>query len=74
MVRDAQKNDKLIGGDPFAAVQWPDKSIERRDEFTKAERDKILDYFRPKEPFYFSFVFTMFGPACGRLSARRFGG
>jgi len=60
MVRDAREIDKFIAGDPFVALQWPDKETERRDAFTKDERDKILDYFRSKEPFYFPFVFTIF--------------
>jgi integrase len=60
MVRDAREIDHLIVGDPFAAVQWPDKETVRRDAFTGAERDKILDYFRSHEPFYYPFVFTMF--------------
>ena len=60
MVRDAREIDRLITGDPFAAVQWPDKETLRRDAFTKEDRDKILDYFRTREPFYFPFVFTRF--------------
>jgi len=60
MVRDARDVDGMKIGDPFAAIQWPDKETERRDAFTKAERDKILDYFRSREPFYYPFVFTMF--------------
>ena len=60
MVRDVRDIDGLMTGDPFVAVQWPDKEIERRDAFTKEDRDKILDYFRSNEPFYYPFVFTMF--------------
>ena len=60
MVRDARDIDGLITSDPFAAVQWPDKEIRRRDAFTKEDRDKILDYFRSNESFYYPFIFTMF--------------
>src|SRR5688500_9437821 len=60
MVRDAREVDGLITSDPFAAIQWPDKETERRDAFTKEDRDKIIDYFRSNEPFYYPFVFTMF--------------
>jgi integrase len=60
MVRDARDIDGLITSDPFAAVQWPDKEIRRRDAFTKEDRDKILDYFRSNEPFYYLFILTMF--------------
>src|SRR5436190_23920609 len=60
MVRDARDIDHMIASDPVAALQWPDKETERRDAFTKEERDKILDDFRSREPFYYPFVFTMF--------------
>ncbi len=60
MIRDAREVDHLIGGDPFAAMKWPDKKTPRPDPFTREERDKILEYFRASEPFYYPFVFTMF--------------
>jgi integrase len=60
MVRDAREIDRLITTDPFMAIQWPKAKPVKRDPFTKEERDKILEYFRENQPFYYPFILTMF--------------
>jgi integrase len=60
MVRDAREIDHIIAADPFEAIQWPDNETRRRDPFSKEDRDKIIEYFREKKPFYYPFVFAMF--------------
>jgi integrase len=60
MIRDAREIDKMSIGDPFEAIPWPESKTVKRDPFTKEERDKILEYFRENQPFYYPFVLTMF--------------
>jgi len=59
MMRDAKK-EGLIDKHPFGDLEWPRKSQPKPDPFTDEERDKILGYFKNKNPFYHPFVFTQF--------------
>jgi integrase len=60
MVRDAREIDSLLSMDPFESIAWPRTKDTPPDPFTAEERDRILDYFRKKEPFYYPFIFTLF--------------
>jgi len=52
--------DYLIDKDPFAALKWPRTENTEPDPFTEQERDKILLYFKMKNPFYYPFIYTQF--------------
>ena len=41
MIRDARNIDRLMSGDPFAALEWRKQPAEDPDPFTEEERDKI---------------------------------
>lgn len=60
MMRDARKIDHLIATDPFAALDWPRLPVSKPDPFTENERNKIIRYFKDKDRFYYSFVYTLF--------------
>jgi len=60
MIRDARVVDYLIDKDPFAALKWPRTENTEPDPFTEEERDKILLYFKMKNPFYYPFIYTQF--------------
>ncbi len=60
MIRDARVVDYLIDKDPFAALKWPRTENTEPDPFTEQERDKILLYFKMKNPFYYPFIYTQF--------------
>jgi len=54
MYRDARKRPKSdLNKDPFADMDWPRESQPKPDPFTDEERDKILSYFKEKNPFYY---------------------
>jgi integrase len=59
LFRDARK-EELVTGDPFAALDWPDKVDPEPDPFTEEERDILLDYYWWKDRHWFPFVFTQF--------------
>ena len=59
LFRDARK-EGLATGDPFAALDWPDKVDPEPDPFTEEERDILLDYYWRKDRHWFPFVFTQF--------------
>jgi integrase len=59
LFRDARK-EELVTGDPFAALDWPDKVDPEPDPFTEEERDILLDYYWRKDRHWFPFVFTQF--------------
>ncbi len=64
MYRDARAEiDELKGGDPFIDIKWPVAEREKPDPFLPEERDKILNFFREKEPFYFPWVLLAFTTA-----------
>ena len=48
LFRDARK-ENLVTGDPFAALDWPDKVDPEPDPFTEEERDILLDYYWRKD-------------------------
>lgn len=60
MIRDARVVDQLIDRDPFTGVIWPRMPKKPADPFTEQERDKILRWFRKRNPFYYPFVFFLF--------------
>ena len=60
MMRDARAVDQLIDRDPFTGLIWPRMPKRPADPFTEEERDKILRWFRKKNPFYYPFVFFLF--------------
>jgi integrase len=61
MYRDARAEYKdLQGYDPFMHVQWPRVQREKPDPFTAEERDRIIDYWKENDFFYFPWVFTLF--------------
>jgi len=62
--RDARAEiDELQGKDPFIDIKWPVVEREKPDPFLPEERDKILKFFREKEPFYFPWVLLAFTTA-----------
>ncbi len=61
MYRDARaKIEELKGRDPFMDVQWPEVEREKPDPFLSDERDRILDFFRERDPFYYPWVLLAF--------------
>ncbi len=61
MYRDARAEiDELKGRDPFMDIQWPAAKREKPDPFLPEERDKILAFFRDREPFYYPWVLLAF--------------
>ena len=56
--------------DPFAALTWPRKIRKEPDPFTEDERDRICDYFREKDRYWFPFVFTRFWTGLRPAEAR----
>jgi len=60
MYRDARSTDLLTVNAPFAALRWPRTAPPLPDPFVEAERDRLLDWFRTRRPFYYPFVFTLF--------------
>ena len=59
MFRDARifdQFDYLKDKDPFEVLMWPRLITPKPDPFTEEERDKILEHFRTKSPFYFPFA------------------
>jgi integrase len=59
MIRDARAEEHLAG-DPFAGLKWPRTSPPKPDPFTPEERDRILQWFLDRKPFYYPFVFLLF--------------
>jgi integrase len=71
LYRDARAElDALKGKNPWFDLQWPRSERKLPDPFEPQERDKILGFFREKEPFYYPWVLTAFsiglrlGEAC----------
>jgi hypothetical protein len=64
MIRDARTVDYLIEKDPFEALVWPRKTLNKPDPFEEQERDRIIAYFRQKVPFYYRSSTRSFLPAC----------
>jgi integrase len=68
MVRDWRTEEafkpKASGGellpDPFAFLKWPRIQREKPDPFTEEDRDKVLNQFRLKSPFYYPWTYTLF--------------
>ena len=61
MYRDARTEiDELKGRDPFMDIRWPAVVREKPDPFLSEERDKILDFFRERDPFYYPWVLLAF--------------
>jgi len=61
MYRDARTElEELKGRDPFMDIQWPAAKRDKPDPFLSEERDKILDFFREQEPFYYPWVLLAF--------------
>src|SRR5262245_15770309 len=59
MMRDARKHgqvEKYV----FAELEWPRTQTPKPDPFTPEERDKVVAYFKTKQPYYYPFVFTQF--------------
>ena len=57
MYRDARKEfPELAGRDPFMDLEWPEVDDEMPDPFTAEERQRILDHYLEREPFYYPFV------------------
>lgn len=59
MWRDAMAED-LVSKNPFALLKWPRTARLRPDPFTLEERDRILEYWREHDPFYYPYIFTQF--------------
>ncbi|MBI1814070.1 MAG: site-specific integrase [Deltaproteobacteria bacterium] len=60
MLRDARIVDQLIDRDPFTGLIWPRMPKRPADPFTEEEREKILWWFRKKDPFYYPFALFLF--------------
>ncbi len=61
LYRDARiEIEELSGRDPFMDIRWPVVAREKPDPFLPEERDKILDFFREGDPFYFPWVLLAF--------------
>ncbi len=60
MMREVRTIDFLIDRDPFTALTWPRLAKRPADPFTEEERDKILKWFRKRDPFYYPFVLFLF--------------
>jgi integrase len=61
--RDARgnKNEALSGiENPFSLLQWPKMQTESPNPFTAEERDRIIEYWKEHDFFYFPWVFTLF--------------
>ena len=56
----ADYEEALRDKDPFALLEWPKTQHERPDPFTVEERDRIIEYWKEKNFFYFPWVFTLF--------------
>ena len=56
----ADYEEALRDKDPFALLEWPKTQHERPDPFTAEERDRIIEYWKEKNFFYFPWVFTLF--------------
>jgi integrase len=64
LYRDAREIDRLVLEDPFAAIPWPRSIKPKPDPFDESERDRILDFYRRKRPFWFPFVYFQFWTGC----------
>ena len=60
LYRAARTVDRLVTDDPFAALRWPRKIELEPDPFTADERDRLLNYFRERDPWYFPLVYLLF--------------
>jgi integrase len=61
LYRDARlKHDALRGRDPFLDIQWPRSQREKPFPFTADERDRIIEYWKAHDFFYFPWVFVLF--------------
>jgi len=61
MLRDARAEiDEIKGRDPFMDIQWPEAKRDKPDPFLSEERDKILAFFRERDPFYYPWVLLAF--------------
>jgi integrase len=61
MFRDARgEYTELQGYDPFLHLQWQKSQREKPDPFTAEERDRIVEYWKATDFFYFPWVFTLF--------------
>jgi integrase len=71
LYRDARADiDALKGKNPWFDLRWPRAERKLPDPFEPHERDKILEYFRDRESFYYPWVLLAFsigirpGEAC----------
>lgn len=61
LYRDARAElDELKGKDPFIDIKWPANQKAKPDPFTVEEQNKILEFFREEEPFYYPWVLIGF--------------
>jgi len=57
---EARNGDGLVEGNPFTKVPWPAVPEDLPDPFTEEERDKILNYVRPKLAHFYPWIFFQF--------------
>ncbi len=60
LYRDAREIDRLVEGNPFAALKWPRTIEPEPDPFTAEERDTILDFFARKRGLWHPWVMAQF--------------
>lgn len=61
LYRDARAEiEALKGRDPFMDLRWSAAVREKPDPFLPKERDKILNFFQEREPFYYPWVLLAF--------------
>jgi len=59
MVREARV-DEYLESDPFAALRWPRVTPSPPDPFSEEERDRLVNWFAARKPFYHPFVVVLF--------------
>lgn len=60
LIRDARRRYRLPERDPFDGLEWPRIEREDPDPFTAEERDRIIDFYRTRRPFWFPWIATLF--------------
>jgi len=75
LYRDAREVDRLVTGDPFAALTWPAKIDPEPDPFTEDERDLLVEHFWQRNRPYYPLVYVAFftGMRTGELVGLRWG-
>ena len=59
MWRDAMA-EGIVSHNPFELLRWPRMPREKPDPFTSSERDKIINWWKDNDFYYFPYVFVQF--------------